>query len=374
MSESSYLPNHNPTPAYAALSYLGLHAHENEWQHSIMSHCFNHKLAAFLPFCTIEQAREHLKSTAGMYYHIELSLTSLLEHDFFTRFIQSQTHDLLLHSLGTDLDTDNVIVLDHQGNLILSLLKPTYQSFGITTHQHRQDKLRGKYAVKVDLRKLKTDGKAYQQLLRGLKNTFPDKIKMAAAYIDKVTGETCNVSWPKDVAATEYPMELTFEQFSNLNIPTFDKLPTKLSENPGSEWQQGVQDALEWIGLAYIKANRIQVGKEHPDPFISIYRAPEPSIRSAQGVLVQCTGLVPAQFIRHIVVTIGKMMESKTIERWTAVSVWGYRDSPFTWDNLQHYYHVNGENDTTFLMLPPAIEKEITMISFQMYGTDHIPK
>lgn len=68
------------------------------------------------------------------------------------------------------------------------------------------------------------------------------------------------------------------------------------------------------------------------------------------------------------------MMESKTIERWTAVSVWGYRDSPFTWDNLQHYYHVNGENDTTFLMLPPAIEKETTMISFQMYGTDHIPK
>lgn len=128
-------------------------------------------------------------------------------------------------------------------------------------------------AVKVDLRKLKTDGKAYQQLVRGLKNTFPDKIKMAAAYIDKgqkedqeegamideltlVTGETCNVSWPKDVAATEYPMELTFGQFSNLNIPTFDKLPTKLSENPGSEWQQGVQDALEWIGLAYIKANR----------------------------------------------------------------------------------------------------------------------
>lgn len=40
-------------------------------------------------------------------------------------------------------------------------------------------------AVKVDLRKLKTDGKAFQQLLRGLKSTFPDKMKMAAAYIDK---------------------------------------------------------------------------------------------------------------------------------------------------------------------------------------------
>lgn len=50
---------------------------------------------------------------------------------------------------------------------------------------------------------------------------------------------------------------------------------------------------------------RIRVGKEHPDPFVSIYRAPEPSLRSAKGVLVQCTGLVPTQFIRHVMVTVG---------------------------------------------------------------------
>lgn len=52
MSESSYLPNHKPTPAYAALSYLGLHAHEKEWQHSIMSHCFNHKVSRHLDHST----------------------------------------------------------------------------------------------------------------------------------------------------------------------------------------------------------------------------------------------------------------------------------------------------------------------------------
>ena len=45
MSESSYLPNHEPTPAYAALSYLGFASHEKQWQHPIMSHCFNHKVS-----------------------------------------------------------------------------------------------------------------------------------------------------------------------------------------------------------------------------------------------------------------------------------------------------------------------------------------
>ena len=70
------------------------------------------------------------------------------------------------------------------------------------------------------------------------------------------TGETCNVTWPKEVAATECPMQLTFEQLTNINIPSFDNLPTKLSEKPDRKWQQDVQDALEWIGHAYIKANR----------------------------------------------------------------------------------------------------------------------
>lgn len=51
-------------------------------------------------------------------------------------------------------------------------------------------------------------------------------------------------------------MQLTFEQWDNINIPSFENLPIKLSEKPDQKWQQDVQDALEWVGLAYIKANR----------------------------------------------------------------------------------------------------------------------
>lgn len=42
----------------------------------------------------------------------------------------------MMHSIDTDLNTDNVIVLDSAGNLSLSLTKDTYEKFGIQV-QHR---------------------------------------------------------------------------------------------------------------------------------------------------------------------------------------------------------------------------------------------
>jgi Trm5-related predicted tRNA methylase len=42
----------------------------------------------------------------------------------------------MMHTLDTDLNTDNVIVLDPEGNLSLSLVKDAYEKFGIQV-QHR---------------------------------------------------------------------------------------------------------------------------------------------------------------------------------------------------------------------------------------------
>lgn len=55
-------------------------------------------------------------------------------------------HDLLLHTIDTHLDTDDVFTLDHTGRLVLSLNKDTYERFGITTQKRRQaDAIRQKY-------------------------------------------------------------------------------------------------------------------------------------------------------------------------------------------------------------------------------------
>jgi hypothetical protein len=64
-------------------------------------------------------------------------------------------------------------------------------------------------------------------------------------------------------------------------------------------------------------------------------------------------------------------MISGIIQDWASFSVWGYRDSPYTWGNRQHYYRLNGENDYTFLLFPPHVNQQ-SLISMQMFGSQHI--
>lgn len=67
-------------------------------------------------------------------------------------------------------------------------------------------------------------------------------------------------------------------------------------------------------------------------------------------------------------------MLNEVLEKWASLSVWGYRDSPFTWQDKQHYYSTNGENDYTFLLLPGTSNEQINVLSFLMYGTHHVTK
>lgn len=65
---------------------------------------------------------------------------------------------------------------------------------------------------------------------------------------------------------------------------------------------------------------------------------------------------------------IRKMMASGVTSEWTSLSVWGYKNSPYTWETLQHYQYFNGENDYTFLLLPSSSQKAYT---YQLYGSHH---
>jgi hypothetical protein len=59
-------------------------------------------------------------------------------------------------------------------------------------------------------------------------------------------------------------------------------------------------------------------------------------------------------------------MKNNSNSQWAAMSVWGYKDSPFTWQ-IPHYSYLNGENDYTFLLLP----RNNTCYTFQLYGSHH---
>ncbi|KAI9273074.1 ribonuclease P 40kDa subunit-domain-containing protein [Phascolomyces articulosus] len=374
MSQSAYLSNYEPTPSYATLSYFDFEQHAREWQEVISTHSFNHKLSVFLPFCDTETTKQYFNETtiAGSYYQVQLPLASILDPDFLSNVIRSDTH----------LDSDNVVTIDQHGKLIFSLLKSTYESFGIVAEhgQNKQDRLRQKYIVTVDLhdRKLVPNTKKYNRLKSCIENTFTEPFKAVATWIDRASGDSKDIPWPNTIVSMQKKsMDIKLDSLNYINIPTFDELRCSLATRPDSTWQYNTFKALEWVGLANIKANRITVN-DKPECFVSVYNPPT-SASTGLGTLMQWTGLIHPLFISHILISLKKMLLSKKELKWVSLSTWGYRDSPFTWESHQHYYFTNGENDYTFVLLSPG-ETEggdgslVPTIGCQMYGSDHIQK
>ncbi|KAG2221623.1 hypothetical protein INT45_005197 [Circinella minor] len=357
MSQSAYLSNYEPTQSYGSLSYFDFEQHSKEWQQVISTHSFNHKLSVFLPFCDTEIVRNHLNDvTAGNYYQGSLLLSSILDPNFLTNVIRS-------------------------GKLIFSLTKSTYESFGIVAEhgQNKQDRLRQKYIVIVDLhdRKLVPNSKKYDRLKSCIENTFTDPIKIIATFVDKVSGESKDIPWPSTVTTTmqKKSMDMKIDPLNYIHIPTLDELRIPLTTKPDTTWQYNTLKSLEWVGLANIKANRI-TANDKPESFVSVYNPPT-SASTGSGVLIQWIGLIHPLFIHHIMISIKKILVTKKEDmKWVSLSTWGYRDSPFTWESQQHYYFTNGENDYTFILLSPTeiTTKQVPTISYQMYGSDHIQK
>ncbi|KAL9537069.1 hypothetical protein MBANPS3_012113 [Mucor bainieri] len=138
MSEKTYLPNDEPLKSYADVNYLDLDQHQHIWKHIIDSHPFNRALTVFLPSCSINLATEHMNQHLGSYYQIESTLDFLLEPNFFQQYIKS----------------DDVVVLSSSGTLYFSLLKQTFETFGIeASGRSKADKKHDKHGNVDELRK-----------------------------------------------------------------------------------------------------------------------------------------------------------------------------------------------------------------------------
>ncbi|PWN19929.1 hypothetical protein BCV69DRAFT_313137 [Microstroma glucosiphilum] len=107
----------------------------------IASHCFNHRMTLLVPE---EQADASSQSSAsiknlsdqisGLFshrksYHVRTSLKLFLNQAFLNAYIRSPPN-LIALSVGK-LDTDDVICLTGDGNLLLHLTKDTYQTLGL---------------------------------------------------------------------------------------------------------------------------------------------------------------------------------------------------------------------------------------------------
>ncbi|KAI8380537.1 ribonuclease P [Choanephora cucurbitarum] len=263
-----------------------------------------------------------------------------------------------MHSLNTHLNTDDVVVLYPDGKLCLSLVKQTFETFGIEAmKQTKADQKHDKHIVMIDFKKghFKPDSKEFNRLKWCLENTLTSSFAMACCAIDSLTGAIVDIEWPTSLVERKERIEIKaeFDTITDAHIPSFEHLAHDLSAR-SEGWDGHAMEALEWLGLAHIKASRIKKTEKIPDPFVSVYQPPTPFIQENQmGTFVKFSGLLPAPLMHNIMTIVRKLMTSGVTTHWASITCWGYQDTPLVWQQqTAHYHYYNGENDYTCLFLP----------------------
>ncbi|CAO3644236.1 unnamed protein product [Mucor hiemalis] len=228
-----------------------------------------------------------------------------------------------------------------------------------------------KHIVMVDLNSphFKPNSNQFNRLKWCLENTLTSDFKMVFCAIDQLTGTTVDINFPSLVKSiVKKEMEATIEALTEVDIPSFKDMEHDIGGKPTERWDSEAMHALEWIGLAHLKASRIKKIVKETSSFVSVYQTPSTLLQSDRGVLCKWKGLIPTTVIQHVLTNLRKMMASGVTSEWKSLTVWGYKDSPYTWNKIQHYNYYNGENDYTFLLLP----KIQSAYTYQLFGSHHV--
>ncbi|MBM6386987.1 MAG: hypothetical protein JSY10_23800 [Paenibacillus sp.] len=94
---------------------------------------------------------------------------------------------MMMHSIETNLNSDDVVVLNPDGKLYLSLVKNTYETFGMEgIKRTKMDVKHDKHIVMIDLKSpnFKSGSKQYNRLKWCLENTLTTTFKMVFCATD----------------------------------------------------------------------------------------------------------------------------------------------------------------------------------------------
>eukprot|EP01080_Neovahlkampfia_damariscottae_P006173 gene6173-10180_t len=259
---------------------------------------------------------------------IKLSELVDLTHDLFSKGYTVYATSISVHSDGS-----NVFSILPTGDIILSLDKDTYQSFGING---TKSKFSHQHLIEINFSKLTKEKPLYQKLMKGLEKTLP-----VSCLISAYDGDNC-VELKGFQKILGFGKEYLFTHNSKINLP-------KLSKSSINE--EGMK-LLDFLGSA-----SLGLDCKIPDNF--------KSNKESSGVyLKKYQGFIPPHMVKKIVDLVLKMkMESE----WMCLSVNGFEDNVISWKNYEHGRGISGENDYKYVIF-----NDDHYWLFQILGQDDI--
>lgn len=114
-----------------------------------------------------------------------------------------------------------------------------------------------------------------------------------------------DMQWPSSTKSiVKMDMNPELETLTDINIPSFQHIGHDINQSPLENWDNEAMEALEWLGLAHLKASRIKKSNKEIIPFISVYETPNDLLKSQTGTLVKWKGFIPTSAIQNTMINI----------------------------------------------------------------------
>ncbi|ORX39489.1 ribonuclease P [Piromyces finnis] len=252
--------------------------------------------------------------------------------------------------------------IKNTGILYMNLTKDTYTSLGLVGKSSEIPiNKQNRFVIEINLleNSFKPKGKLYEKVQWCMQHTLTSKYQFL-------------ICSPKEIENNDLSDIKTFDikkedfTFPNILIPSLKHItqPTKLSPL----WCSHATDIFEWLGMLSCQSKRI-LGDYRVDPYYSVYKPPTP-FKPGDIQSISFTGFIPASFVRSTINKLREIIIKKALP-WASIIVWGFNDSPITWNKKEHGYLMNGENDSAYLIFgtEDQVTPEITADRFLLYQT-----
>ncbi|KAJ1837244.1 hypothetical protein LPJ73_007466, partial [Coemansia sp. RSA 2703] len=244
---SSHIPlpkeKHSQTKLYVTLSSLT--SKKREDKRCIETHPFNYR-CTFLTNAPLEKQKvlEHI----GGYYRVKLKPSDLISPDFINGYVKPDT--IIALSLESRIDTGDVIAIDGQGTLILSLCKDTYEELGIVGSKAQFPLDDGsRHIVRIDLNAgiMDPSKKYYQRIKWRFDEVLDREMDFLLGRFDRETGMSLNFDMP---GVTQCNPVIEEHVLRNIWVPEVNELFDETTKHPSDVWNERVSEVFEWIGVA----------------------------------------------------------------------------------------------------------------------------
>ncbi|RUS32975.1 ribonuclease P 40kDa subunit-domain-containing protein [Jimgerdemannia flammicorona] len=373
----AYNPQFPHPKAKLFLSHSSFSAKNPRHQAIISTHPFNHEAEVFLPNTSIKDIEKIFDGISGFYYRVDLPLSFFLSQKVINQYVRSGKVAMGLARIGGGIDTDDVVALEGNGNLILSVTKDTYEQLGLPgkAAQFGPDKQR--FVVQIDLtaKSMVPGKKGYDRIKWCFENTLNKKFTFFIASVNSSTGVTEEIEFPGEVEPSKIPLKRTLHESRGILIPDLNGIKTISTED---EWKQEALDFYEWLGLASLRARRsvrfiipiarAQFDRKRMHNTMDWLHTNLPSRTNSRYITVYLyfTSITAASslILAYHICAYSSQNLNPTHALWASFTVWGFQDSPISWRHQEHGHLVSGENHYTFVTWPDE-----TYVLYQQLGT-----